>query len=432
VKEFASVDVLVAGGGPAGIGAALGAARAGAKTLLLERYGFLGGVGAHGMGMGINQMRPGGRSRSLVHDMVIERVLSYGPDAGGLADHALVCNVEYLKAALMDALESVGCDYLLHSRLADAVVSGRRPSPGGRLQQAVVATKQGLVRIKAKAFVDATGDADLAHFAGAETLKGRESDGFLSPMTLCFIISQVDVAGARAYAESDGGWRKLIERAREKYPLLPETLHFERALPLKDSLVVNHAGTKLRGSLDATDTMDITEAERHSRRQIIQIVEALRDFGGPPFADIQLAAAGAQVGVRETRRVKGLYLLTEEDAMAGRRFEDAVAWRSGYLDIGFVRWEPMKVHDVPYRALVPKKLDGLLVAGRCISATHVGASSGKSMGNCMATGHAAGRAAAMCAAGSCVPRDLSVRDLQAALASDGVDLEREAEWQNRP
>jgi len=426
VKAFADVDVLVAGGGPAGIGAALGAARAGAKTLLLERHGFLGGVGAHGMGMGINQMRPGGRSRSLVHDMVIERLLSYGPDAGGLADHALVCNVEYLKAALMDALESVGCDYLLHSRLADAVVTGNR------VQQAVVATKQGHIRIKAKAFVDATGDADLAHFAGAETLKGRESDGFLSPMTLCFIISQVDVAGARAYAESAGGCRKLIERGREKYPLLPETLHFERALPLKDSLVVNHAGTKLRGSLDATDTMDMTEAERHSRRQIIQIVEALREFGGPPFADIQLAAAAAQVGVRETRRVKGLYLLTEEDAMAGRRFDDAVAWRSGYLDIGFVRWEPMKVHDVPYRALVPEKVDGLLIAGRCISATHVGASSGKSMGNCMATGHAAGRAAAMCAAKGCLPRDLNAAELQQALAADGVDLEREADWQNRP
>ena len=426
MKEFASVDVLVAGGGPAGIGAALGAARAGAKTLLLERYGFLGGVGAHGMGMGINQMRPGGRSRSLVHDMVIERVLSYGPEAGGLADHALVCNVEYLKAALMDVLESVGCYYLLHSRLADAVVSR------DRLEQAVVATKQGLIRIKAKAFVDATGDADLAHFAGAETLKGREGDGFLSPMTLCFIISQVDVAGARAYAESDGGCRKLIERGRGKHPLLPETLHFERAVPLKDSLVVNHAGTKLRGSLDATDTIDITEAEQHSRRQIIQIVAALREFGGPPFANVQLAAAAAQVGVRETRRVKGLYLLTEDDAMAGRRFDDAVAWRSGDLDIGFVRWEPMKVHDVPYRALVPDKLDGLLVAGRCISATHVGASSGKSMGNCMATGHAAGRAAAMCAARDCLPRDLNLPDLQAALASDGVDLRREAEWQNRP
>lgn len=426
MDEFAEVDVLVAGGGPAGVGAAIAAARAGGRTLLVERHGSFGGVGAHGMGMGINQMRPGGRARSAVHETVIERVLAYGPEAGGMAAHALVCNVEYLKVALMDALESVACHYLLHARIADAVVSR------GRLQQAVAATKQGLVGIKAKAFVDATGDADLACFSGAETLKGRETDGFLSPMTLCFIMSEVDVEGAQAYVKTDSGCRKLIERARGKYPLLPETIHFERRIPLKDSLVVNHAGTKLRGPLDATDVADMTEAERYSRRQIIQIVQALREFGGPAFASIQLAAAGAQVGVRETRRVKGLYLLSEEDAMAGRRFDDAVAWRSGYLDIGFVRWEPMKVHDVPYRALVPEKLDGLLVAGRCISATHVGASSGKSMGNCMATGHAAGRAAALCAAKGCVPRELDVADLQSALTSDGVDLKREAGWDNRP
>ncbi len=428
MQETASVDVLVAGGGPAGIGAAVAAARAGAKTLLLERHGFLGGVGAHGMGMGINQMRPGGRSRGSVHDTVIDSVIAYGPEAGGVVDnHSLVCNVEYLKAALMDLVESVGCDYLLHSIVVDAVVSG------GRLERAVVASKQGFLGIKAQAFVDATGDADLAYFAGAETLKGRESDGFLSPMTLCFIISCVDVQGARSFAEDDHGFRRLLDQARGKYPLLPETIHLERTpFPLRNSLVVNHAGTKLRGVLDATDPRDMTEAERYSRRQIIQIVAALRDFGGPPFADIQLATAGAQVGVRETRRVKGLYVLTEEDAMAGRRFEDAISWRSGYLDIGFVRWQAMQVHDVPYRALVPEKLDGLLVAGRCISTTHVGASSGKSMGNCLATGHAAGRAAAICVARGCLPRDLNVAELQAALAVDGVDLKRKAQWENRP
>ncbi len=426
--QIASVDVCVAGGGPAGIGAAVAAARAGASTILLERHGFLGGVGAHGMGMNINQMRPGGRARGAVHEMVLERVFAHGPEAGNMVtDHGIVCNVEYLKLALLEVLDSVGCDCLVHSAVVDAVVDG------GRLQQVVVSTKQGLVRIDAKAFVDATGDADLAHFAGAETMKGREGDGFLSPMTLCFIITNIDVDAARAYAESDDDFQRLIERARGKYPLLPATMLLERGpFPLKHSLVINHAGTRLRGTLDATDPRDMTEAEKYSRQQIVQIVEALREFGGPAFANVQLAAAGAQVGVRETRRLKGMYALTEEDAMAGQRFDDAIAWRSGYLDIGFVRWAPMKVHDVPYRALLPEKLDGLLVAGRCISATHVGASSGKSMGNCMATGHAAGRAAALSAARGCQPRDLEVSELQAALASDGVDLQRAAGWDNRP
>jgi hypothetical protein len=150
----------------------------------------------------------------------------------------------------------------------------------------------------------------------------------------------------------------------------------------------------------------------------------LREFGPPAFSRAQLAATGNQVGVRETRRLKGLYALTEQDALTGARFEDAIAWRSGFLDIGYVRYEKMRVHDVPYRALVPVKLDGLLVAGRCISASHVAASAGKSMGNCMATGHAAGLAAALAAAQKRQPRELSVPALQQALAKDGVDLTR--------
>jgi len=132
------------------------------------------------------------------------------------------------------------------------------------------------------------------------------------------------------------------------------------------------------------------------------------------------------VSVRETRRVKGPYIITEEDAMSGRRFEDAIAWRSGYLDPGGekgAKFVKMKVHDVPYRAILPVRVDGLLVAGRCISATHTGAAAGKSMGNCMATGHAAGLAAAMSAGKKMMPRELKVAELQERLRADGVDFE---------
>lgn len=417
--QLHEVDVLVVGGGPAGIGAALGARRAGAKTLLLERYGFFGGVGAWGMGMPINQMLPNGRGRSAVHDLVIRCLRNYGDEAVSIVGHALVCNVEYLKVAAMDALEAVGCDYLLHSHVVDAIVEG------GRIAGAVIGTKEGFINVRAKVAVDASGDADLAYYAGAETMKGREGDGFLSPMTLNLLITNVDVPGARALEARDRGLRGLIAQARSRYTLLPETMHFELGPhPLKNCLVINHAGTKLRGVLDGSKVVDMTEAERYSRRQALQIVRALREFGGPAFRDVQLAASGPQPGVRETRRVKGLYVLTEQDAKTGQRFEDAIAWRSGFLDIGFVRYEEMQVHDVPYRAIVPEKMDGLLVAGRCISASHVAASAGKSMGNCMATGHAAGLAAALCAQKGCMPRDLDVRVLQGALRADGVDLER--------
>lgn len=411
-------DVLVVGGGPAGIGAAVAAARAGAKTMLLERYGFFGGVAAFGMGMPMNQMFPEGRPRGVVHGMLTDRLLAYGNQAARIVGHALVCNVEYLKVAVIDLLDWCGVRYLLHSRVVDAVVRQ------GRVRGAVVATKQGLMRVYARAVVDASGDADVAFFAGAETLKGREPDGFLSPMTLCLLIANVDVKKARAFGE-EGGLARVIEEARLMYPLLPERMHFELGpFPLRNCLVINHSGTKHFGVYDGTNPNDLTAAERLSRLQAVQIVRALRKFGGGPFKNAQLVATGPQVGVRETRRIKGVYVLTEEDALSGERFDDAVAWRSGMLDIGFTRHEKMQVHDVPYRALLPEKVDGLLAAGRCISATHVGASAGKSMGNCMATGHAAGLAAAMAAANRCVPRELEVRRLQQALAADGVDLAR--------
>lgn len=410
-------DILVSGGGPAGIGAAVGAARAGAKVMLIERYGFPGGVGAWSVGMTINQMRPGGKPRGAVHEMLIARLKSYGDEAFQLVDHALVCNVEYLKAAILDVLDEAGVRCLLHTRAVDAQVEG------GRASAVVAATKQGLLKIAAKAFVDGTGDADIAFFAGAE-MGERDAKGFLAPMTLNFIIANVDAPAARAVL-ARGGARRLLNKARAKYPLLPENI-LATTLPLANCLSVNHYGTRARGVLDATVTADFTEAERYSRHQIIQIVAALREFGGPPFARVQLATAGAQVGVRETRRIKGGYALTEQDAISGRRFEDVVAWRSGKIDVGGGgdQDQEMKIHDVPYRALLPVKLDSLLAAGRAISATHMGAAAGKSMGNCMATGHAAGLAAAMSAKQSRTPREINVKELQQRLAADGVDLVR--------
>ena len=139
-------------------------------------------------------------------------------------------------------------------------------------------------------------------------------------MTLCLLIVNVDVPAARAF-QRDGGLRRLVEQARSKYSLLPERMHFELGpFTIDNALVVNHAGTKLDGVLDGTDPHDMTEAERYSRRQALQIVSALREFGGPAFENVQLGGTGPQVGVRETRRVKGLYVLTENDALDGQPF----------------------------------------------------------------------------------------------------------------
>ena len=402
------VDVLVVGGGPAGIGAALGAARAGADTLLVEGHAFFGGVAAWCLGMPINQMRPGRKPRSKVHELVIAKLQALGEQAVRIGEHQLWCNVDYLKVAVLDALDEAGCKYLVHTQAVDAVVEG------GRVAGVVVATKQGPATIRAKAVVDCTGDADVAYFAGAETMK---ETGSLSPMTLCLNVTNVRPEDLRK-----ANLRDVAAKARGKYPLIPKGWGLGR-LANSHSYYINHAGTRDLGQFDASDPFERSAAECAGRRQVLQMVQAMREFGGEGLKNIELIGTGTQMGVRETRRVKGPYVLTEKDALDGRRFEDAVAWRSGFLDIGFVRLSKMKVHDVPYRSILPEKLDGLLTAGRCISATHVAASAGKSMGNCVATGHAAGLAAALSAKRRCPPRELNVADLQAALRADGVDLD---------
>jgi ribulose 1,5-bisphosphate synthetase/thiazole synthase len=356
-----SVDVLVVGGGPAGIGAALGAARKGVKTLLVENCSFFGGVAAWALGMPINQVRPNGKPRSAVHELLVHKLETYGDQAFRAGKHELWCNVEYLKVAALDALDEAGCHYLVHVRAADAVVENNR------VTGVVLATKQGLRTIRAKAVVDCTGDADVAYYAGAETMTEAEA---LMPMTLSLALTNIDQTRVR-YADV----RDAIHNARTKHPLIPSGFLEVNQIAHGSSWYINHSGTADLGRVDATDPLERTKAECFSRRQALQMVQAIRESDNPDLRRIEWIGAGPQVSVRETRRVKGVYVLTEEDAMAGRTFEDTIAWRSRFLDPGGqkgAKFVKMKVHDVPYRAILPEKLDGLLMAGRCLSATHVG------------------------------------------------------------
>ena len=406
-----TVDVLVVGAGPAGIGAALGAARAGANTLLIENCSFFGGVAAWSLGMQLNQMRPEGKSRSVVHELLIDKLKVYGDQSVKLGTHEIWCNVEYLKVAVIDALEAAGAKYLVHVRAADAIMENNR------VAGVVVATKRGLMAVRAKCVVDSSGDADVAFYAGAETLVDPKQ---LMPMTLSLALTNIDRDKVKPTEVA-----AAIHNGRGKYPLIPSGGLEIKPIANSTSWYINHAGTADMGRVDATDPLERTKAECASRRQALQMIQAMRESEDPAIRRIEWAASGPQVSVRETRRVKGVYLMTEEDAMAGRTFEDAIAWRSGYLDLGGQKggiYTKMKIHDVPYRAIVPEKMDGLLVAGRCISATHVGAAAGKSMGNCMATGHAAGLAASMSVKKKIMPRELKVAELRDRLRADGVDF----------
>jgi len=409
---LADVDVLVVGGGPAGIGAALGAARRGVKTLLIENHSFFGGIAAWSMGMQMNQMRPGGKPRSQVHELLIEKLKAYGDPAVRLGQHEVWTHVEYLKVAVLDALDAAGCRYLVHVRAADAVVEGNR------ITGVVVATKAGLQTILARVVVDCTGDADVACYAGAETMIEAEA---LMPMTLGLTLTNIDPSQVRPTDVE-----KALRLGRAKQPLITSGfLEIKPVANSKTSWWINHAGTADLGRVDPTDAEARTKAECFGRRQALQMVQAVRASENSALRQIEWGGAGPQSSVRESRRVKGAYVITEEDAMTGRTFDDTIAWRSGFLDLGGQKggkYVKMQIHDVPYRAILPEKLDGLLTAGRCISATHAGAAAGKSMGNCMATGHAAGVAGAMSARKKCLPRELQATELQTELRADGVDL----------
>ena len=223
--------------------------------------------------------------------------------------------------------------------------------------------------------VDCTGDADVAYYAGAETMIDPDS---LMPMTLSLALTNIDKTKVRYSDVSDA-----IHNSREKYPLIPSGFLEVNQIADSSSWYINHSGTADMGRVDATDPVERTKAECASRRQALQMTQAIRESDNPDLQHIEWIGGGPQVSVRESRRVKGIYVITEEDAMAGRTFEDAIAWRSGFLDPGGQKGAQlvkMKIHDVPYRAIVPEKLDGLLMAGRCISATHVGADGGQEHG----------------------------------------------------
>jgi ribulose 1,5-bisphosphate synthetase/thiazole synthase len=294
VRKQASIpyqaDVLVVGGGPAGIGAALASARAGVKTLLIENHAFFGGVGAWAVGMPINQMRPESKPRSKLHELLIQKLVAYGDQAVFIGQHQLYCNVEYLKVAVLDALDEVGCKYLVHLPAVDAKVENNR------ITGVVVGTKQGLATIDAKIVVDCTGDADIAYFAGAETM--METDQPRMPNTLLLSLANVPPEQLR-----QANMRQVVSAGRAKYPLIPQSWRF---CPVSNAHFywVNHNGTRDIGQFDMTDPMQRSQAECTSRRQVVQMTQAMHEFGGPELKDIELVGAGPQTCVRETRRSK--------------------------------------------------------------------------------------------------------------------------------
>ncbi len=422
-EEF---DVMVVGGGPAGLGAAAAAAKQGARTLMLEARAFPGGVAPLAPWMPLNRLFLNGGSRGGVHQMLASAIEAFGPDAAipgkadGINGDGLHIHPEYLKLAACRMLEGAGCRYRFHSQVT-GVFKEERVVRGVR-----VAGKRGEETFLAKVVVDATGDADVAFFAGAEMAVGRESDGGMMFVSLCFALANCDVAAFFEFNSRPKAWADILEMASQngRYRML--RWHDLNRTTIPGVLGVNNGGPIDAGTIDATDAGSLTLVERLGLEVALDFVRICRDFSVPGLQNCHLMRTGAAAAVRETRRIVGDYVLTLEDACAGREFEDVVARRYGAVDpAGSDSTKGIKMvsgHAYPYRSMLPRGLDGLLVAGRCGSTTHMGQTAGKSMGNMMDLGQAAGVAAAIAAERKITPREVDVKEIQRRLIDMGVSL----------
>jgi hypothetical protein len=446
----AETDVLVVGGGPAGLGAALGAAAAGAEASLTERYGFLGGNATAALVMPLmsfHTQRPTPEQAGAVTllptdhgpgDPVVAGVLAIFLHrlikAGGAIPPSLETGYvvpfdpEIFKLVALEMLDEAGVKFLFHAFASDALMGHRG------VEGAVFETKSGPLVIRARVVVDCTGDGDVAAHAGASYQVGREEDGLTQPMTLMFRMDEFERAAFAAYVrEHPGEWRgvhglwDLIRQAAAAGELaLPREDILFFATPHEREVAVNSTRvTRVLG----TDVWDLSYAEWESHRQMRQIAAFLRRYV-PGFEQSYAVQSGLTIGVRETRRIVGDYQLTVEDILGARKFDDVIARSTYPVDIhnpkgsGTVlkRLPPGEAYDIPLRCLLPQGIEGLLLAGRCISGTHEAHSSYRVMPVSMATGHAAGVCAALAARGSVAPREVAVEDVQQELVRQGANL----------
>lgn len=426
-------DVIVVGSGSAGATAAIAAGRAGAKTLLLERLPFLGGTSTAVLDTFYGFYNPGKDSLKVVagisddvmsglkrHSSWVERPNTHGAGTG------VTYHPEYLKVVWEELVKTAGVDVLLNAWVQDVVVAD------GQVDGLIVATKLGLWRFDGRIVIDASGDADICHFAGI----GYELAGDLDPaqtLTTTFKLVNVDLARRRTVSKTE--FHALMARAAESG---------QYALPRKEGsdhmTPVDHMTATImtrlpsfyqrdHGIVNATDPELLSAAEIEGRVQAIEYIRFLRDKV-PGYEKAQLSTFGTQIGVRETRRVYGDYRLTREDVLTAKQFDDQIglcgAPIEDHYDGADTKWHYLpegRCVGMPYRTLIPRDGANLLVAGRCFSATHDAHASIRSMAQCMSMGQAAGVAAAMAAKSGRTPREIDVTALRDKLRKSGVILE---------
>lgn len=450
----ASTDVLVVGGGPAGIGAALGAAACGGlDVILVERYGFLGGNATAALVMPLmsfHTYKPRnekegdislfptdhGKGKPVIAGvlkMFLERLVK----AGGAISPSLQTGFtvpfdpEVFKFIALELLDEAGVNFLFHAFASDALIENHC------VKGVVFETKSGPIVIHARSVIDCTGDGDIAARCGVPFEIGREDDQLVQPMTLMFRMGEFNHSHFKNYVkEHPDQWKgvhglwDLIKKAAAKGELsLPREDILFFATPHEKEVSVN--STRVIRVL-GTDVWDLSFAEWQSRQQMRQISEFLRQYV-PGFEQAYPIQSGVHVGVRETRRIQGEYQLNSEDLLSAKKFPDAIARSTYPVDIhnpegtGTVikKIPEGDFYEIPLRCLLPQKIDNLLVAGRCISGTHTAHSSYRVMPVSMATGQAAGVCAGLSAKTKRSPGKIPFQEVRQELIRQGANLDNE-------
>jgi FAD dependent oxidoreductase len=419
---LAECDVLVVGGGSAGCTAAVAAARQGSRVVLVEKYGFPGGTAVMVLDTFYGFFTPGSVEKKVVGgvpDEVVDGLKSRGvllkrPNTYG-AGAGLTYDPETLKRVWDELLCNAGVTLFLHTRFVDVLMDGVRPFG------IVVATPRGPRAVRCRCLVDTTGDAEVAARAGAP-FEDAGALGIAQSLTTTFKMINVDVQRATAFPKQSM-W-DLMRDHSDQYQL-PRKEGSAHITPHAGVMVTNM--TRVSG-VDATDVEALSRAEREGRLQAFEYARFLRDKV-PGYEHAILGGLSTQIGVRETRRIRGEYWLTKEDVLAARKFTDAIARCGAPIEEHHAgestRWEylPDGEHvDIPYRALLPLKIEGMLVAGRCLSASHDAHASVRSIGQCLAMGQAAGVAAALAAESRIDPRSIDPTELRHRLTQMGAIL----------
>lgn len=410
-------EVLVCGGGPAGVAAAIAAARAGARTRLIEAHGQLGGIWTTGLLSWIIDAR----NKTGLMQEILDRVEAMG--GGGGEAEGIGCDVEVMKLALEQLCLEAGVDVRLHTRVAAAA-----RDQSDRLSCVITESKSGREAWAAKCFVDCTGDGDLAALAGCGFDLGRpahgpgsegpERAGETQPMSLLCLITGMDSAAtAEFHDRTNRPWAATKDALMAEFRRAGLESSYGRPtiLRIRDDLfawMVNH-----EYGVSGLDAQQVTDATLRARSELHQLIEGLRSLGSP-WADIRIVATSAQIGVREGRRIHGRYTVTLEDMVNGRRHEDAVCEVTFNIDVhstnkahgtgieGVPSGTRTQPYDIPLRALIAKDVDGLLMAGRCISGDFLAHSSYRVTGNAVAMGEAAGAVAALAARTDRLPHEV--------------------------